>query len=127
MRSIFLIPLLLALLGGCASRPSVVGRTEYLPTGIALAVNMGVERYEDLCRLRDGLIAAGFRCGERAMSLNAAPILVLPEDFERAQTLAREIVVRDSLTVRLWKSPGSTELEVWERGRKARDESYKIY
>jgi hypothetical protein len=127
MRNIFLIPLLLALLCGCASHHAAVGRTEYLPTGTNLAVNLGVERYGDLCRLRDGLIAAGFRCGERAMSLNAAPILVLPEDFGKAQTLAKRIIIRDSLTVRLWKSPGSAELEVWEHGRKSRDESYKIY
>jgi len=127
MRNIFLIPLLLALLCGCASHHTAVGRTEYLPTGTDLAVNLGVERYGDLCRLRDSLISAGFRCGERAMSLNAAPILVLPEDFDKAQTLAREIIIRDSLTVRLWKSPGSDELEVWEHGQKMRDEGYKLY
>jgi hypothetical protein len=127
MRHIFLIPLLLALLCGCASHHTAVGSTEYLPTGIDLAVNLGVERYGDLCRLREGLVVGGFRCGERAMSLNAAPLLVLPADFDKAQTLAREIIIRDSLTVRLWKSPGSAELEVWERGRKTRDEGYKVY
>ena len=127
MRYLFIVPVLVALLCGCASDHATVGRTEYLPTGTNLAVNLGVERYGDLCRLRDGLIAAGFSCGERAMSLNAAPILVLPEDFDKAQTLAREMIIRDSLTVRLWKSPGSAELEVWEHGRKSREEGYEIY
>ena len=127
MRIISLIPVLLALLCGCASDRAAVGRTEYLPTGTDLAVNLGVERYGDLCKLRDALTCAGFRCGERTMSLNAAPIQVLPEDFVKAQTLAREVIARDSLTVRLWKSPGSAELEVWEQGRKTRDEGYKIY
>jgi len=130
MRYIFLISVFVGLLFGCASRPSSSRNPgAYLPvgTGADLAVNLGIEHYGDLCRLRDGLVAAGFRYSERAMSLNAAPILVLPEDFDKAQTLARQIIIHDSLTVRLWKSPGSAELEVWEHGRKLRDEGYKIY
>ena len=127
MRNVLAISVLAILLCGCASHHTGTTHVDYLPSGTNLAVNTGTERYGDLCRLRDSLISAGFRCGERAMSLNAAPILVLPEDFDKAQTLAHEIIIRDSLTVRLWKSSGSDELEVWEHGQKMRDEGYKIY
>ena len=61
------------------------------------------------------------------MSLNAEQIVVHRADFERAKVIATEIVVRNSLTVRMWKSRGSSELEVWERGQKVRDEPYKFY
>ena len=130
MRYLLFILLLVGLLFGCASGPSSSREpAAYLPvgTGTDLAVNLGIEHYGDLCRLRDSLNAAGFRYSERAMSLNAAPILVLPEEFSRAQATAREIIMREALTVRLWKSPGSPELEVWERGQKIRDEEYRIY
>ncbi|MDB6024409.1 MAG: hypothetical protein JWM68_632 [Verrucomicrobiales bacterium] len=128
MRHFFIISFLVALLSSCVG-PSTSTTTgvDYLPTGTDLAVNLGLKHYDDLRRLRSGLISAGFQCGERAMSLNAAPILVLPQDFEKARVLAREIVIRDALTVRLWKSPGAHELEVWEHGNKTRDESYKFY
>ena len=92
-----------------------------------LAVNLGIDHYGDLSRLHDALTSAGLECGQEAMSLNAAPIFVSAAEFERAKASATEIVARDALTVRLWKSPISSELEVWEGGQKKREEPYKIY
>ncbi len=67
------------------------------------------------------------------MSLNAEQIVVEVADFDRAKTAVTEIIVRDKLTVRVYKSadfaksPATSLLEVWENGQKTRDEPYKLY
>ena len=92
-----------------------------------LAVNTGFDRAREVEHLRDEIVAAGIPCGMRAMSLSASPITVSPADFDRAKRVATGIIIRDSLTVRVWLAPGSPELEVWEDGRKIREEPYKLY
>ena len=119
MHSLFTLSVLALALSGCASNQ--------LPNQTNLATNLGIERFGDLRRLRDTLIAAGFNCQDRAMSLNSAPIMVPASEFPSAKKLASEIVARESLTVRLWKFPESPTLEVWENGVKAREEDERLY
>jgi hypothetical protein len=100
---------------------------------VDVAVNLGLKYDHDLSSLYDSLAAAGFRCGMRAMSLNAEQIVVEVADFDRAKAAVTEIIVRDKLTVRVYqsadfaKSPATSLLEVWERGQKTREEPYKLY
>jgi hypothetical protein len=69
----------------------------------------------------------------RAMSLNAEQIVVEVADFDKAKAVVRELIIRDKLTVRVYKSldfaksPASSLLEVWEYGQKTREEPYKLY
>jgi len=69
----------------------------------------------------------------RAMSLNAEQIVVEVADFDRAKAVVTDIIVRDKLTVRVYrsadfaKSPATSLLEVWEQGQKTREETYKLY
>ena len=94
-----------------------------------IAVNLGFERERELDQIRSALISAGIPCNQRAMSCNEAPLIVRPGDFERAKAIATETVIRNSLTVRLFKSPSGLypPLEVWEDGRKIREEPHKLY
>jgi hypothetical protein len=100
---------------------------------VDIAVNLGLEYDRDLWTLYDSLAAAGFRCGMRAMSLNAEQIVVEVADFDRAKAVVTDIVANDRLTVRLYKSadfaksPATSLLEVWEQGQKIREEPYKLY
>jgi hypothetical protein len=100
---------------------------------VDIAVNLGLKHDDDLLRLYDSLAAAGVRCGIRAMSLNAEQIVVEVADFDRAKAVVTELIVRDKLTVRVYKSadfaksPGTSFLEVWEHGQKTREEPYKLY
>jgi hypothetical protein len=83
--------------------------------------------------LYDALEASGIPCNRRAMSLNAEQIVVNRDDFERARAFLTGVVVKRSLTVRLYespdfaKTPGTSLLEVWEKGQKVREETYKLY
>jgi hypothetical protein len=92
-----------------------------------------MEHDQDLWKLYDSLAAAGFRCGVRAMSLNAEQVVVELADFDEAKHAITDIIARDKLTVRVYKSadfsksPGTSLLEVWERGQKTRVEHYKLY
>ena len=100
---------------------------------VNVAVNLGTQHCRELWSLYDSLAAAGFRCGMRAMSLNAEPIVVEIADFDRAKAAVTEIIIRDKLTVRVYKSaefgksPAADLLEVWEKGQKSGEEPYKIY
>ena len=91
--------------------------------------DLGFERDRELEPIQNALISAGVPCGQGAMSCNEAPLVVNPEDFARARAIAIETVIRNSLTVRLYKSPSgwSSLLEVWEEGRKTREEPHKLY
>lgn len=103
------------------------------PPVVDIAVNLGLKHEDDLRRLYDSLASEGVRCGMRAMSLDAEQIVVERADFERAKTIVTHIIIRDRLTVRVYKSPDFTEspsntlLEVWEKGQKLREEGYKLY
>ncbi len=127
-----------ALLAGCAT-PSGSKRSLHDAEHRArapytdIAVNLGLKHDRDLLSLYDSLAAAGFRCGMRAMSLNAEQIVVEIADFERAKAAVTKIIVRDKLTVRVYKSadfansPADSLLEVWASGQKIREEPYKLY
>ena len=123
---VWILPCLFSvILLGCASdKRSAIG-----PKGVDIAVNLGFERDRELEPIQKALISAGVPCGQRAMSCNEAPLVVNPEDFERARAIAIETVVRNSLTVRLYKAPSGwcSLLEVWEAGRKTREEPHKLY
>ena len=108
---------------GCASTKRSVG-----PQGVSIAVNLGFEHDRELEPIQKALIVAGVSCEQCAMSCNEAPLLVKPQDFQLAKTIATDTVIRDSLTVRLYKSPSSSSLlEVWESGQKTREEPHKLY
>jgi len=100
---------------------------------VDIAVNLGLKHEEDLHRLYDAIALKGLRCGMRAMSLNAEQIVVERGDFDRVKIIVTGIVVRDKLTVRIYKSADLAEpasaptLEVWENGKKVREEQYKLY
>ena len=125
MRVWILIGLFSAALLGCASNKT----SAIDPKGVDIAVNLGFERDRELEPIQKALILAGIPCGQRAMSCNEAPLVVNREDFERARAIAIETVIRNSLTVRLYTSPSgpSSLLEVWEEGRKTREEPHKLY
>jgi len=98
-----------------------------------IAVNLGLKHEDDLRKLYDSLASEGVRCGMRAMSLDAEQIVVERGDFERAKAVVTSIIIRERLTVRVYKSPdferspANCLLEVWEKGQKAREEEYKLY
>ena len=54
-------------------------------------------------------------------------------DFDRAKVAVTGIIIRDRLTVRVYKSadfaksPATSLLEVWEKGQRTREETYKLY
>ncbi len=124
MRVWILISVVSALLLGCATSKDPIGAQ-----GVDIAVNLGFERERELDQIQSALLSAGIPCNQRAMSCNEAPLVVRPGDFERARAIATETVIRNSLTVRLFKSPSglSSLLEVWEDGRKIREEPHKLY
>lgn len=103
------------------------------PPVVDIAVNLGFKHEGDLRKLYDSLASEGVRCGMRAMSLDAEQIVVERADFERAKAILTSIITRDRLTVRVYKSPdfekspADSLLEVWEKGRKVREEEYKLY
>lgn len=132
------LALLTALAVGCASTdhpefPLHDTTRQARAPYVDVAVNLGLKNSHDLLRLYDSLASAGFRCGLRAMSLNAEQIVVEELDFARAKAAVTEIIVRDKLTVRVFtsvdfkKAPATSLLEVWEQGRKTREEPYKLY
>jgi hypothetical protein len=62
------------------------------------------------------------------MSCNEAPLRVPVHDFDQAKAIAQEIIIRDSLTARLYQTPNDYSLlEVWEKGRKTRVEPHRLY
>ena len=124
MRVWILIYVVSALLLGCATSKDPIGAQ-----GVDIAVNLGFERERESDQIQSALVSAGIACNQRAMSCNEAPLVVRPGDFERARAIATETVIRNSLTVRLFKSPSglSSLLEVWEDGRKIREEPHKLY
>ena len=124
MRVWIFIYVVSALLLGCATSKDPIGAQ-----GVDIAVNLGFERERELDQIQSALISAGIPCNQRAMSCNEAPLIVRPGDFERAKAIATETVIRNSLTVRLFKSPSGLYplLEVWEDGRKIREEPHKLY
>jgi len=140
MQTRILIPIaiLSAFLSGCASKgPAAPSHHDMAytarPPFADIAVNLGLKHDRDLLRLFDSLASTNVRCGMRAMSLNAEQIVVERRDFERAKVIVTEIIVRDRLTVRVYesaefdKSPATSLLEVWEKGQKVREETYKLY
>jgi hypothetical protein len=103
--------------------------TRARPPVADIAVNLGLKHEADLLKLYDLIALEGIRCNMRAMSLDAAQIVVERADFLRARTVVTNFVVRDRLTVRVYMSPNTADslLEVWEKGRKTREEEYKLY
>jgi hypothetical protein len=118
---------------GCASPLHIKNYPSAFSDGVDIAVNLGLAHTQDIDKLEDALASEGMPCRRRAMSLNAEQIVVERRDFEQAKILAISIMIRDKLTVRVYKSPDSAKssatslLEVWEKGQNVREESYKIY
>lgn len=98
-----------------------------------IAVNLGLKYDKDLQKLYDDLAAAGVKCGLRAMSLGAEQIVVERNNFDDAKFVLTNIIVKERLTVRVYTSPDFLQfpdkypLEVWQKGRKIREEQYKLY
>jgi hypothetical protein len=96
-------------------------------------VNLGRKHAHDIDKLEEAMALAGMPCRVRAMSLNAEQLTVERSDFDRAKALATAIIIREALTVRVYKSPDfaksppDSKLEVWEKGKRLREEEYKLY
>ena len=123
--------LALVLLVGCLNE-----RHAAKSEGVVIALNFGIEHKGDLVRLREELAGTGIQCHMGVLDLNYAPILVQAPEATRAQVAAAAITVRDSLTIRLLKSPVPWEspslftnsiFEVWESGHLVREEQFKLY
>ena len=135
---LFSIALACVFVAGCASTapsgPSLHDKAHQAREPyVDVAANLNLKFEGDLFKLYDSLAAAGFRCGMRAMSVNTAQVVVELADFERAKTAVTEIIGRDKLTLRVYKSadfaksPERSLLEVWDKGEKIREEPFKIY
>jgi hypothetical protein len=125
--------LALALLAGCATATT---HNAGPSGGVVVAMNLGTAHLGDLDHLQEALAASGIPCNVGILDLNYAPLLVDAEAAARAKEAAAGIVVRDSLTIRLlkipvtWESPAlvtNTVYEVWEKGKLAREEGFKLY
>ena len=128
-----LLTLIVASLLGCTSPARTSPYPAPFKDGVDIAVNVGMKYGQDIDKLEDAMTAAGIPCRPRAMSLNAQQIVVERENFDRAKIIVRDIIVRDKLTVRVYvsadfgKSPATSLIEVWEKGKKLREEPYKLY
>lgn len=136
MRTTTALAALLLLLCGCGTvmrAPIHDAAHQARPPFVDIAVNSGPRHEADLNKLYDILATRGVRCGMRAMSLGAEQIVVERKDFQTAKALAEQIVTNEKLTVRIFQSPNFADspatslLDVWERGKKTREEKYKIY
>ena len=139
MKIRLLIPMaiLSAFQAGCANTASTEQPLHNMansarPPYADIAVNTGLNHDRDLLKLYDSLASKGVRCGMREMSLNAEQIVVERANFDQSKAIVTEIIIRDELTVRVYKSANFTEspaslLEVWEKGQKVREETYKLY
>ena len=109
---------------GCAG----IGRPAVLRP-VDVAVNLGFERDREVDVIRREFQSWGIPHEQRAMSCNEAPLVVNREDFLIAKSIATEAVIKNSLTVRLYKTPVGfqSEMEVWEQGKKTREEPHKLY
>jgi hypothetical protein len=123
--------LVLALLAGCATN-HYAARSE----GVVVAMNLGMAHLGDLEHLQHAVAGSGIPCCAGILDLNYAPLLVNAGAVTRANEAAAEIVVRDSLTIRLLKTPVAWEspslltnsvYEVWEKGKLVREEGFKLY
>jgi len=123
------------LFSGCANSARTENPNRYnaRPPLADVAVNLGIEHAGDLERLCGSLASNGVPVGMRAMSLNAEQIVVERADFDRAKAILEQIIARERLTVRVYKSldfggtAASSMLEVWEEGQKVREEEYRLY
>jgi hypothetical protein len=115
--------MLLSLTFGCATPPSSLGKHP-----ARLAVNLGIEHDRELETVQKALTEAGISWEQSAMSCNEAPLLINREDFQSAKAVATGAIIKNSLSIRLYESPSdSSLLEVWQRGRKVREEPHKLY
>jgi hypothetical protein len=116
---------------GCKAQSVMVRRSISNP--VYIAVNLGEAHHRDLFKLEAELGHAGIPCTHTATSLRATDLAVEREDFDRVKPLLERFVIRDKLSVRIYKSPYSVNssvnplLEVWENGKKTREEYYRIY
>jgi len=131
LKSIFVAAAtVLMLFVGCACMPHASTSAD-----VVVALNLGMEHLSDLDRLREGLTGEGIPCRIGIVDLNYAPILVDIGDSDRAKSIATELVIRNSLSVRLLKSPTlwgpsivtNSTFEVWEKGQQVREEEFKLY
>ena len=81
--------------------------------------------FEDYERLQNEFERRGFSCGAR-VHLGTPHLFVTSADFARPRAIATDFIKRHSLTIRLARDTASGTWEVWERGLKQREESYRI-
>lgn len=82
------------------------------------------EYFEDFKALKGALSAGGIRCFEGDVDLGTSSLLVRSGDFEHVKHDAQAIIAKDGLTVRLRDCARSWVYEVWQKGKKVREESY---
>src|SRR5271165_5687042 len=100
MRILMLFVVFAVALSGCKTSPRSTQYPAPFVDGVNIAVNLGSRHAEDIDKLESALVLEGVPCRRSAMSLNAEQIIVERSTFERAKSVARNAIVRDSLTVR---------------------------
>jgi hypothetical protein len=133
MRILILMAVFAAFTPGCGTATHTARYAGPFNDGVDVAVNLGWEHAQDIDKLENAMALEGMPCRRRAMSLNAQQIVVERNEFDHAKALVIQIIVRKRLTVRVYKTPDfakdppSSMLEVWENGKKTREEPYRLY
>lgn len=118
------------LVAGCEAGP----HTLKSPPGnyVDLVANLGAKNTADFDDIYRALRATSIHVGRRAMSLGTEQITVSASDFDQAKAFVTRLIVKKSLTVRLYGSPNTATspqaslLEVWVHGVKVREEPFRL-
>lgn len=81
---------------------------------------------EDCWKLQTALAGAGIRCSKGISNLGTWSMTVDSRDFDRAKQVATSLAGADSLTLQIRASRNSWAYEVWQSGKKVREETYVV-
>lgn len=81
---------------------------------------------EDCRKLQTALAGAGIRCSKGISNLGTWSMSVDSRDFDRAKQEATGLAGADALTLRIRASRNSWAYEVWQSGKKVREETYVV-
>ena len=82
---------------------------------------------DDYRKLQDSLSDVGVQTREGPSTLGTASLLVESRQFDCAKEQAETIIARDALTLRVLTRRDAPAYEVWEDGRRMREETYQIH
>ena len=107
-----------ALLSGCTSAIRRDGRVEFALSSPG--------HLSDWQQVQNGLRAEGIECTETGSSLGTSSCSIPPASFGQAKEIVVALVGSNSLTVRVKKRNDAEIFEVYERGKKVKEESYAV-